>query len=326
MIILNSARDLWRRAVMRYEILADFMYDLRSYLKYNGFQKNNDLRAVEGRMIAHYHVLEKGFSFPSVKPCFALGVVGDLLNLVAIYQKDGDTSNPMYQAVIDSLTKYDELNRHLDCYPKALAVRIGSICGERSSLESGGSIAFTRSEFFKYSSEPFDKLALSRYSVRDFSDEPVNIDTVYACIEVARKTPSVCNRQAALCYVFTDPEEIKSCLALQQGNRGFGEKIKCLIAVAYDIRLFEGNRERNQGFVDGGMFSMSLLYALHWGNLGAVPLNWSYSGAQNRSLEETGLIKQHHRVVMFIGIGIPADSFKVPISKRRSVADIIENR
>lgn len=319
-------RPLWRRVRMFLSTTADYLYDYRTYLRFNGFMQNKEIRAVEGRMLAHYHVIEKGLSFANTKPLFALPVVLDLVKLLDQFERLGGKTSGMYDACQGALLKYQELNKGFKGYPSDLDKYISKIIVKPKVELYGGAKHFQRDEFFAKSAASFDQFSQSRYSVRDFCDKPVPRSDVDKCIEIARKTPSVCNRQTVLCYVFSKEDEIRRCLDLQLGNRGFGRDIRCLIAVAYDIRLFEGNRERNQGFVDGGMFAMSLLYALHWNRLGAVPLNWSYSALQNKALEATGLIKPQHRVVMFIGVGIPSDSFKVPISNRRSLDDIIANR
>ena len=44
-----------------------------------------------------------------------------------------------------------------------------------------------------------------------------------------------------------------------------------------DLRAFMGANEHNEGYVDGGLFGMSLLYSLETCGLAACPLNTMFS-------------------------------------------------
>jgi hypothetical protein len=70
-------------------------------------------------------------------------------------------------------------------------------------------------------------------------------------------------------YSVSNDTAIEQVLALQNGNRGFGHLAKRVLIVSADLHAFIGPIERNKAFVDGGMFAMSLLYALHRLELGA---------------------------------------------------------
>ena len=77
------------------------------------------------------------------------------------------------------------------------------------------------------------------------------------------KSPSACNRQAWHVY-HSDSDEVKlAVLKEQSGNKGFGDKIPNLLIVASDLKAFMPAEERYQHWIDGGMFSMSLVYAFH---------------------------------------------------------------
>ena len=121
----------------------------------------------------------------------------------------------------------------------------------------------------------------------------------------------------------TNRNDIDNHLSFQTGNRGYGHKINKLLIVTSDMYLFEGPKERNQAFTDGGMFSMSLLYALHSLKIGAVTLNWAYDKKQNSSLHNLGVIPENEKVIVFIGIGFPPAEFRVATSIRRDIEDIV---
>jgi hypothetical protein len=48
-------------------------------------------------------------------------------------------------------------------------------------------------------------------------------------------------------------------LSYQNGNSGFGHTVPALFVITSDMRIFEKSGERNQGWVDGGLFAMALV-------------------------------------------------------------------
>ena len=56
-----------------------------SLLKIHIFIKFH-LKQIEGKIIASYHVLEKGLSHPTPKKCFSLAVVRSLISLINTYE------------------------------------------------------------------------------------------------------------------------------------------------------------------------------------------------------------------------------------------------
>jgi len=71
------------------------------------------------------------------------------------------------------------------------------------------------------------------------------------------------------------------------------------------------------------MFAMSLLYSLHYLKLGTVTLNWSYEKSQNEFLYNLGLVPKNERVILFIGVGHVPEYFKVAVSEKRELVDIL---
>jgi hypothetical protein len=62
----------------------------------------------------------------------------------------------------------------------------------------GGTEKLTRSDVLQASQAPFERFSQLRYSVRQFSPQDVDLETIRGAVRVAQKTPSVCNRQQSL--------------------------------------------------------------------------------------------------------------------------------
>lgn len=141
-------------------------------------------------------------------------------------------------------------------------------------------------------------------------------------VAIAIHSPSVCNRQAWKVHAYFDRAKIDHLLSYQNGNRGFGHRIPCLLIITMDLQCFDGVIERYQPWIDGGMFGMSLLFALHHLRFGAVPLNWSVLPREDKQLRETGEIPKAESIIMLIGTGRPETSAAIPASQRRSINEI----
>ena len=66
-------------------------------------------------------------------------------------------------------------------------------------------------------------------------------------------------------------------------------------------RRIRANRiglERNQGWIDGGMFAMSLIYAFHALGIGTCCLNWAVDSRTDRTLRSVVSMPDHEAVIM----------------------------
>lgn len=162
-----------------------------------------------------------------------------------------------------------------------------------------------------------------RRSVRQFSDLPVTTTEIERAVKMAFRAPSVCNRQGARLYVFTEPTDRERILKFQDGNAGFGERASVVFIVAVDMSIFYKNGERNQAFVDGGMFAMSLALALHSLGLGACMLNWAMSPRQDKPMRRAAGIPDNEVVVSLLAAGHIYPEFTVAASPRRPLEQVL---
>ncbi|GHZ48435.1 TPA: nitroreductase family protein [Vibrio cholerae] len=313
--------SLVRRCRLYFYLLRQYQYDFTVYHKYNSNTVEMNSSQIEGKIIAHYHVIEKGMSHPKPKSCFSLPLVENLVSLINIYDSKNSIRTRQVGVAVDVLKKYCNFPTNKGFIPEGLVNKIDSLKKEEN-LESGY-LKFTREQFFEKSSATFECFAKTRYSVRDFIEDDVDLGLIQDAIRTSQKTPSVCNRQTVKVHVLTQKDDIEKHLLLQNGNRGFGHKINKLLIVTSDMYLFDGAKERNQAFTDGGMFAMSLLYALHNKKIGAVTLNWAYDSKQDIALHKLGIIPNNEKIILFIGVGYVPDVFKVALSDRRNLNEIM---
>ena len=281
---------------------------------------------LEGRMIANYHVVEKGLSMPDFRPFFGVPTVQTLIRLVGEGGKRfGWCDNINYSAASRVLHAYRERHEslELDLKEHFSTEEIQAMATGAQCQALGGSEDHLRESYFEKSSSPFAAFARSRHSCRSFDTSvTVELDRILAAIDTARHSPSVCNRQCWRVHIYQDHEKGQELLSLQEGNRGFGHNIPVILVITSSLTVFDGYRERNQAYLDGGLFSMSLMYALHHERLGCVPLCWLPSCERDRELRRVGAIPDDQTVMMYMGVGVPPDEFRAPASQKRSVSEI----
>ncbi|WP_042817541.1 nitroreductase family protein [Yersinia wautersii] len=306
--------------------LISYSYDLFRYVKYNSWRINiNDKVEREYYLIKVYHSLEKSLSF-SVRNGNS-GWSNAFLLLEIIKKIEKKTISFHEQKSIEVLYKFisSEDNLQTD-NAKIIAQELMSLGFEKPNLIGVGSIDITRPEILKGLLKDPHLFFYSRFSVREFSDENVSNEKIKKAVLLSLKTPSACNRQPWFTYSISEKNKIKEYLRFQCGNKGFTDKINNLLIICIDQKAFNSANERYQHHIDGGMYAMSLIYALHSIGIASCCLNWSKSGIDDYKFRRhfKNTIKSNYSIVMFLAIGYPKEKNKLCVSPRRNVTDVIE--
>lgn len=307
-----------------YRLLRSVSYDLFRYLRFSplGGPPRCE-RHYDAYVTMDYHRLEKGLALRDSRPGFGKKPIRDLIYALSRYQ-NRYAAKRTSQIAVNSLSSYQNLQE--DEY-KSPAIAAFLDQWHHTTLarstDEGGVKDVTKSDIHLHAKRDLKNFFTSRYSVRDFSDEPVAVELIREAIGMAQKTPSVCNRQAFRAHVLIEPTHIQKALSFQNGNRGFNHQVDKLIIVTTDLRAFVSAGERNQCWIDGGMFSMSLVYALHSLGLGTCCLNWSVNWYTDQSLRSVVNIESHEAIIMMIAVGHLPETFRVTHSPRHSLDTVM---
>jgi nitroreductase len=171
----------------------------------------------------------------------------------------------------------------------------------------------------------FASLVRSRRSVRRFAPRSLPEGALWQAVELARHSPSVCNRSGSRVWVATDAPLRQQLLRHQDGHQGFAEEAAALALVTVDTSVFHTVGERHQAWVDGGLFAMTFVHALHAQGLGTCCLNWSVEPAADRALKRQAGLPPGETVVMMVAIGILPDHYTVAHSPRRPVEQVLRS-
>lgn len=290
-------------------------------LKYGMFCRNKvDL---ENRLLVGGHIIEKGITMPNRRYGFGLGVVRMMLSLCNKYiDRYGTDSEQLLYAV-------DDLREYLDIHQTAKYELPADIVKNIVEIQKLGGQDFKpvncldvkKSDFFKETSD-FKDFAYSRHTSRWFNGEPVENDLITKAIDLARTAPSACNRQSIKVYVVAG-EKKEQVIGLQNGNRGFGDNIgQMLIITSNQIDWDE--EFRTSAYLDGGIFTMNLLYALHYFKICACTLNAHLNIRKQAKLRKIVGMDKAEIPVCFIAIGKPKERMRIAKSRRLSLSNILK--
>ena len=270
------------------------------------FNKNAFVKGVykseqhyEAQIIKMYHSIEKGLSYKDFRAGFGRQNVEELISALESYAALYDAETSFYKTALSTLYEYVAKNEACGFFDEELKRKIEKLPGTRN--EKGGTIKICHKEVNEFTS--YEQFVLSRHSIREFSSLPVDLTIVNESISLAQHTPSACNRQGWKTRIVVNKDVIKTILANQNGNRGFGENIDKLLIVTSDIRYFARGREANQVFIDGGMYAMNILHALHSKNIATIPLSASLRVDQEKAVRDCIKMDEAEVLIMFIGIG-----------------------
>lgn len=312
--------DTFTRFRLHRVIRRAFRHDLGRYIRFSTPPSGGSAEQQGARLAAISHGLEKSLAMSALRPGFGIGKARMLLKLLRGYEAScPDRLDQFeYQLSTGILFHYVEFQKKCGtALPKELETF--TIPG----LGHGGTTVRKRGELLEAARGDFRKLAESRVSIRDFSSEPVSMEAIRDAVSLARRTPSSCNRQPGRVYAVTDPERIRKVCGLLPGFHAFGSSVDKLLLAAADTRVFSEAGERHQMWTEGGMFAMSLLYALNYLGIATCVLNWSVVPERDDEVRHILEIDEAHEILFFIALGHFKEENKVALSERRPVEEIL---
>ena len=315
-------RFLTNYPAIYYRLWANYGYDLQRFLRWSSVAGvASEQQALRAWIDADYHKIEKALALKSPRPGFGKVVIHRLTENLQRYlaQFGADRSTSIAMAVLDA---YARFNRDHGVDTNDLERRLERLRNHCRGNGEGGVKQVRREEILAAARIDLEPFFFSRHSVRHFSDEPVEPELIERAVYLASKTPTVCNRQSLKVHAYFDAD-CQRVLSCQMGNSGFGDQVKVALVVTADSRTFFSVGERNQGWIDGGLFSMSLVYALHSLGLGSCCLNWSVEKEYDRKLKTVTDIQPWEMVIMMIGVGKLPEALHVAQSPRKTVDDLL---
>ncbi|OBT13677.1 nitroreductase [Vibrio sp. UCD-FRSSP16_10] len=309
-------------------LLSNFFADMLLYYKHSTVFFKNTSKKIECQLILDYHSVEKGLLFEKMKPRFARDRIVSLhKNLVSdsiVCRVTDSQINIAYKVMCEYYELHQVKNIDISNYfTEEQYNYYKELLSDSYKTDFKGAITYTKDDFYENINEDFVHFSNSRKSIRKFTGDKVDREAIEKAITLALNTPSVCNRQASKVYLIDDKDKVTNILKLQGGLSGYTENISQLLILTTDRNLFYTIGERNQFYIDGGMFLMNLLYALHFYRIANCPANWGKTIKEEKRLEQFFKINSSEKIICIIPIGVAEDEFRVTLSKRRDLDEVL---
>lgn len=279
--------------------------------------KYRDERKLKSDLQIRVHAIEKGMSIGKLKEGFgnkkACGIVDDLRLFLSI---GGDR-----QFVVEAcsvLNQYiifkEEVGQEVDDVKFKLTnfmktYKILPLC-------KGGVYRLKYDEIMAMAHGPLPEVLSSRYAVRDFGSKPIDMGLLCKALQVAEKSPSACNRQSWRIHVYLGEKALK-LFDLQDGAKSFEKEMQAAILICGDLTSYSLD-ETNLPYVDGGLYGMNLMLALHYYGLASIPLTMGRRMSNLRKIKGAMGIPHNEVPVLLIGVGSYKDEFRAAASFRYS--------
>lgn len=318
LMILKSAYSFFKRKQLMNTFRHIYINDMIRYLKYSRTTSNDSFDKMLGAIILQYHVIEKGLTMPESRLGFGRERIISLCQSCIKYIEKYGQNDEQLKHAIGVILEYEEVHKNnnypLDDEIKSHITGLKHIV--KDCVETAAQKQVTKDEYFKNINDAFFEFSNSRASVRNYSQDDLPLTKIQKALELARNTPSACNRQSWRTYVYTDKNVICELLELQGGNRGFGHLTNKLIIITGELGVFCYTNERNQVYIDCGMYAMNLLYALHHNEIATCILNCSFDHNKEQEIKILGRIKDSEVLIAMVACGEAPNEFKIAASPR----------
>lgn len=321
-------RWLKKNISLQYSVKRAYLNDC---MEYSRWQYNNPKvktkNALEAKILRQSHIIEKGMSLSNPKAKFGVQKAYELIDFIEEFARCGfniSNSTPVRHS-IGILGAYIEFHKKqgfildeiMSIYEKIKKYlpeekqEYGVISIKKLDLESN--IHSEYPDFFS-----------SRHSVRQFADIPVLKEDIKKAVNLAMQAPSACNRQSCKVYFYEDKEINSKLGELIAGNNGFDSEVQNYLVVTSDMSAFYDAFERNQVYVDGGIFALALTEAMHYYGIASCILQNGEFARRNVEFKKVcGNILECEKIILFIAIGYYKDEFTYATSNRKQLKDVL---
>lgn len=282
---------------------------------------DSNIKKMQYTLLRENHVIEKGMSMKTPRKGFGQAKVTALLNRLLKYADlylQEDKEFLLYP--IGTIANYIDYTKRNGTEIPQIEVLFQKLLNKSGITEyhkEAGIYKESKANILAHCDLSFKDLLYSRHSIRYFSDAIPSKDVLDKALMLAQRTPSACNRQGWLTHIFLG---IKSheLIKWQGGARGFEDEIHCAILVTANMNAFL-SYEPHQAYVDGGLYAMNLINALHSLGLGTIPLSCGFYCDKLKTLESFGIADNEVPIVI-IGVGEMLDEFNVAVSIRKDIS------
>nr|AHF24537.1 nitroreductase [uncultured bacterium Contig248] len=287
----------------------------------------NNVNVIKGGQQTNYailqlaHRLEKGLCIRDPRAGWGFDKANKLVDQI-LKEKDRKDPDAMALSVGTSVIAAYISAKEESKDPKdvselqKLKEKAGGAGLEQGSGECGGSLLLHKEDMLQ-DEKAVERLFLTRHSVRDFDDTPVDREKLERAVALALRAPSACNRQASQIYVISGEDRVKA----GGGNEYHADKY---LIITGNMRAFSLS-ELNDWIVSTSVFCGYLSLALHAEGIGSCVFRKDIikDSKYNDSVRSMCHIPEDEQIILEMAVGNYKEEFKVPVSFRRKPEEVI---
>lgn len=312
---------------MWFNCLCDYLSDFSLYVKFN---YNNPFRSNEkallAKMLRQTHTIEKGMSISKPRMGFGVAKINELMKMVDQYiAQKYDISKTGFQSAISALLSYQTFQERMGYKNEELFERIARYAALFPDCIESGIRTIPLDVLNMERAKNFENFMLSRHSIRQFSDTDIEVDIIRKAVNLAKHAPTACNRQAYRVYLYNSQHMTDEIGKLIAGNTGFASDVKRYLIITGLLSSFYDSFERNQVYVEAGIFLMSLIEALHnFGIASCILQNGEQRKKQKKLRKLCKDIEEDEKIIAFVAIGYYKDEVTYAVSNRKKIDEILK--
>lgn len=313
-----------RRGIYCYiKAIQMYVYDAVHFYKHSLSYGIDNENKFLGAITLRAHVVEKGITMPNRRYNFGEDNIMALITLCNEYtQKGYNTNRTQFVAALSVIFEYELI--HVEsgyAIPIEITTAISSLKEIFPNVLIERQFVLNKTDIFRQGD--FKQIAENRHSIRNFCGT-IEMSKVLEAIHLAQTAPSACNRQPIRVHI-VENLHTQNCLFekiinLQNGNRGFGKHADKLLIVSANTETYSYPIERHAMYIDGGIFTMNLLYSLQYYNISACTLNTFLFPKDDKLLKQ--LLVTDDAFIAIIAIGDCPNLVPIARSNRKQTDSI----
>lgn len=312
-----KTNDTLRRIVKKLKIYKEYLSDASDYSKYY-LEMAEKYGNMNYRVMLLIHSLEKGMCMPNSRP-FGQKKAVDLMNVLNSYS----THNVFeYKLGISTLHAWVAFFDEHEWKNDKTCEQIRAYLADKTSEFEAGYKMYPDPKVILAEGN-FEKVLLSRHSVRDFQDREIEKEDLEFALKCFVEAPTACNRQMCKIYQVKNPEVKKLLHKTVMGVGGFNHDTMTYFIVTYDMAAFDFFGERNQGYMNAGLVAMNFVNGLHFRGIGSCFMQWANKRSEDLAVRKALGILDSEKIAIVIGAGYYTEESIIPCSCRRSIEDVL---
>lgn len=309
----------------RFTLSSLYRRDKKRYLKY-GYEINTQKYSFDNlrsKISFHAHAIEKGLSNNSVRLGFGKSAFENLFFALDEYLKNEyDFKDLRFQQALKVIYDYIIYHQQHDYEISWIENKFEESYSHLFNHNvDGGLKIIEHIDSNNFSTYDFEDLVHSRVSVRNFGSDNLDVQAVKNALSLAIDTPSACNRQPWKVYHTHGKTLVDKVRSIQHGLTTHGENLNDMLLITSNTAFYRGPHERNQAYVDGGIFAMNLVNSLTYYGVASCMLHADFMSKQEDNMRALLNVPENEVFICFVAIGTFPSEIKTAVSPK----DKIEN-